>query len=112
MENLRLNEDERELISLAEQLKGMQASYAFRKLREIMRMYEEEALKDMAENLSSDVTLRSNLQIRWQERKSMNAMVDNYLADIESTRKQLLRDIAQSAGATPIQAYEFGENNA
>lgn len=107
-----LSKEELEVISLAEQFKGMQQSYAYQKLREIASAYVDEALKDMRGNLSSDDRLRSNLQLRWDVRRDFLEMLDTYLADIESQRKSILREIGQEAGMTPIQAFEFGETNA
>lgn len=61
----------------------LKTSPAWLKLKEHMDSLVHEALRDMRMCLSSDKDLRSNLQIRWQQRDAMAAALTS-LVDVKS----------------------------
>lgn len=106
-----LSDAEKTILTVAEQLRSMQAQPGFKQLREIMGEYVKEGLRTMEGCISSDDRLRSNLQVRWQARKDFVNMIDTYLADVEERRKETLRAIAESNGMSPTEAFDFAQEN-
>lgn len=112
--DLRLSDEEKTIISEAEQLRATRSTAGWGNIRNVMGMYVQEALKDMeGAELSSNDRVRSNLQLRYTTRKDFVQMVDNYLSRVEEMRKETLREIAQANGYSPTEAFDFaiGDNN-
>jgi hypothetical protein len=109
-DELGLNEHERETLAIAQEMHTLSLHGGWRRVRTVLRQWELEALYSMEECKSSSDAVRSNLMRRWEERRDTNKMLDNYLADILEQRKSLLREIAESRGNTPEEAFNLVEN--
>lgn len=106
---MEISQQERELLSITSSLKTMQMGAGYKKLREVMGQWVEEAQRDALDCISSHEQIRSNLLTRWQERKRFVVMVDSYLRDSEDARKELIRQIAVDGGNTAVEAYDIVE---
>ena len=105
-----LSEQERLIIAEGEQVKMMSMHAGWHRTREVMRQWEEDALLDLQECVSSDEKVRSNLTIRYQERIKFTRMVDGWIKSVIEKRKDVLREIAEQNGMTALEAFEAAEN--
>lgn len=109
IDELGLNEQERETLIVAQEMHTLSLHGGWKRLRGILKQWEDEALRSMEESLSSDDKVRSLLMARWEERRRTNRMLDVYLLDVSEQRKALLREIAESKGNSPQEAFEMTE---
>lgn len=104
-----LTQDERETLIRAQEMYTLSLHNGWRTIRGVMRQWEVKALTDMAECQSSDPIVRSNLQLRWDERRKNNKMLDDYIADVLQQRIALLAAIALLNGNSPQEALTIAE---
>jgi hypothetical protein len=108
-DELGLTPQERETLAIAQEMHTLSLHNGWRRMRLVLKQWEDEALHSMAECLSSDPLVRSNMQLRWDERRKTNNMIDVYLASVLEQRKALLREIAEQRGNSPQEAFEIAE---
>lgn len=106
---LGLTPQERETLAIAQEMHTLSLHNGWRRMRGVLKQWEAEALNSMAQCASSDDKVRSNLQLRWDERRKLNLMIDVYLGGVLETRKALLREIAEQNGNSPEEAFEIAE---
>lgn len=110
IDELGLTPQERETLAIAQEMHTLALHGGWRRLRGVLKQWEDEALRDMGESLSSNDAVRSRLMLRWEERRRTNQMLDVYLADVSEQRKSLLREIAESKGNSPEEAFQIAES--
>lgn len=105
-----LSPQEKEVLQLARQVESLQLNPAWQAAMGALKQWRDEAMAAIEECRSSNAQVRSNLLLRWEQRRDCVRFVEGYFENVKLQRQHIIRDFAELNGHYGTDAEDVVES--